>query len=88
MEDTHLSNFEFLHYTQILHCLNDQWWTFGLPLCASSPILHVAMLAPKHVDPPQDYKLTQDTLLSNFYFLHYTQILHSFNIYIWYIVEN
>ena len=36
-QDTLLSNFHFLHYIQILHCLKDQWWAFGPPLWASGP---------------------------------------------------
>ena len=36
-QDTLLSNFCFLHYIQVLHCLKDQWWAFGSPLWASGP---------------------------------------------------
>ena len=42
-----------------------QWWVFHPPLWASCPILIT-----------QRYKSTQDTLLRNFHFLHYTKILH------------
>ena len=38
-QDILLGNFHFLHYTQILHCLKDQYWAFGPPLWASGPIL-------------------------------------------------
>ena len=39
-QDTLLSNFDFLHYTKILHCLKDQYLAFGPPLWASGPVLH------------------------------------------------
>ena len=38
-QDTLLNNFDFLHNTQTLQCLKDQWWAFGPPLSASGPIL-------------------------------------------------
>ncbi len=47
MQDTILSNFDFLHYTQT-HCLKDQWWAFGPPLWAFGQILHTVH-ARKHV---------------------------------------
>ena len=31
-QDTLLSHFHFLHYTPILHRLEDEWWGFGPPL--------------------------------------------------------
>ena len=43
IQDTLLSNFDFLHYTQILHCLKDQWWAFGPPLWAFGPILYASV---------------------------------------------
>ena len=43
IQDTFLSNFDFLHYTQILHYLKDQWWAFCPPLWASGPILHASV---------------------------------------------
>ena len=42
-QDTLLSNFDFLHYPQIMHCLKVQWWAFGPPLLASGPILHASV---------------------------------------------
>ena len=38
---TLLSNFKFVHYPNILHCLNDQWWTSCLILhpCLGQPDL-------------------------------------------------
>merc|ERR1712082_29110 len=42
IQDTILSYFDFLHYTQI-HCLKDQWWAFGPPLCAEGPIKKLDM---------------------------------------------
>ena len=103
-QDTLLSNFHFLHYTQILHCLKDQWWLFGQHPCCMwpnsvrlrtqahakdwwwvfSPQLHMAKRHPcthastckRSFHNPKHYKSTPGTLLSNFHFLHYTQILH------------
>ena len=71
-QDTLLSNFHFLYYRQILHCLKDQWRPFGPPMWASDPPLWASGLN----NPSKYYKSTQDTLLSNFHFLHYTQIIH------------
>ena len=42
-QDTLCSNFNFLHYSQILHCLKDPWWALGRPLSASGPILNVSV---------------------------------------------
>ena len=39
-QDTLLSNFDFLHFIQILLSLKDQWWSFGPPLWDSGPILN------------------------------------------------
>ena len=39
-ENMLLSNFDFLHYTQILHSLKEQGWAFNPPLWASRPILN------------------------------------------------
>ena len=39
-QDAFLNNFHFLHYTQILQCLTDQWWAFGPQLLASSRFLN------------------------------------------------
>merc|ERR1712082_337347 len=61
IQDTLLSNFDFLHYTQI-HCLKDQWWAFGPPLQAFSPI--------KKLD------MTFEDMVKLFYFMTFIPKLH------------
>ena len=47
---TLLSNFDFLHYTQILHCWKDQWWA-----CAHIQISSIiAVSMPWHIRPQRD----------------------------------
>ncbi len=59
---TLLSNFHFLHYTQILHCLKDQWWAFDPPLWAFGPI--------KKLD------MTSEDMVKLFYFMTFIPKLH------------
>ena len=41
-QDTLLSNFHFLHYTQIFHCSKEHWWAFSPTLLATGPILNAS----------------------------------------------